>query len=91
MIGCSVARGSATADGGETYSNIEEWLTDIGMENYVNLFEAAGYINLSLCLQLNEGKLMEEVGVTVKGHRHKILKSINNLNDAFRHHSLHNT
>lgn len=82
MIGCSVADGHATGGSGGTYSSIEEWLVDIRMERYVNQFVEAGYNDLGLCWQMNERELTELVGVTVKGHRHKILKSIDNINSA---------
>lgn len=65
-----------------TYSSVQEWLQSIKMERYVKQFENAGYKDLGLCWQLNERDLTDRVGVTVKGHRHKILKSIREVSTS---------
>ncbi len=66
------------------YASVSEWLEDIKMERYVNHFESAGLTDLGLCWQLNDHELAERVGVSVKGHRHKILKSINHATNSMR-------
>ena len=65
-----------------TYSSVQGWLQSIKMERYVKQFEDSGYNDLGLCWQLNDRDLAERVGVSVKGHRHKILKSIREVNTS---------
>ena len=57
---------------------IKDWLSEIKMSSYMSHFTAAGYENLSQLGGMMDSDL-KEMGVTLVGHRNKMLRRIRNL------------
>ncbi|XP_020913964.1 ephrin type-A receptor 4 [Exaiptasia diaphana] len=62
------------ANFGEVKS-VEDWLTQIKMDKYADLFKQAGYVNLEQVKSLEEDDL-KGLGIQLIGHRNKMRKSI---------------
>ncbi|XP_020902227.1 ephrin type-B receptor 1-B [Exaiptasia diaphana] len=62
------------ANFGEVKS-VEDWLTQIKMDKYADLFKQAGYVNLDQVKSLEEDDL-KGLGIQLIGHRNKMRKSI---------------
>ena len=61
-------------------SDISTWLKTLGLERYVEVFES-NEIDLDLAQDLDDESL-EKLGITVMGHRLKILRALKNLPTA---------
>lgn len=59
---------------------IDQMLTDIHLEIYQTLFRILGYKTVSDCAQLNH-ETLQEMGVSLTGHRKRILKKIQELEE----------
>ena len=59
-------------------TSVEEWLDNLKMGRYINLFEKAGFSDLEQVTTLSEEDL-SKMGVKLIGHRNKINKSIKAL------------
>ena len=57
---------------------LREWLESIKMGEYLSNFTTAGYQRPCEMLGIKEDEL-KEMGITLVGHRNKILKGIKNL------------
>ncbi len=57
---------------------LREWLESIKMEEYVKNFKTAGYQRPCELNVIKEDDL-KEMGISLVGHRNKILKGIRNL------------
>ena len=54
---------------------VEEWLGTIKMERYATHFEKHGLTTVNACMQLTR-KDLQDMGITLAGHLHKITASI---------------
>jgi len=52
----------------EEATNVDTWLTSLGLEQYKENFKASGYDNLLVCKNLDDVDL-DKIGVTLSGHR----------------------
>lgn len=59
-------------------SALREWLESIKMADYTKIFEQAGYQRPSELFAIKEDDL-KDMGISLVGHRNKILKGIKNL------------
>ena len=67
--------------GGETsvvYDTVDNWLIDIKMQRYSEVFNQAGYLQMNQVAVITK-KDLEALGITLVGHQRKILKSVGNL------------
>ena len=60
------------------YDSIEEWLTSIKMERYIDHFLQAGFTTMDQVATLTLKDLVE-LGVTLVGHQKKIMNSVQTL------------
>lgn len=63
-------------------TSVEEWLDNLKMRQYVNLFEQAGLSHLDQVTALSEEDL-SKMGVKLIGHRNKLNKSIKAIRKHF--------
>eukprot|EP00118_Oscarella_pearsei_P018030 m.182126 g.182126 ORF g.182126 m.182126 type:complete len:979 (+) comp39287_c0_seq1:30-2966(+) len=68
--------GRDTLQRSRVYESVDSWLADLQMDRYVNQFEEAGYIDMSQLASLSHEVLKDRIGVSIAGHRNKILKSL---------------
>jgi ephrin-B len=57
---------------------VEEWLLDIKMDSYIHIFTQAGLTQLSDLAGLEDSDL-QSIGVSLIGHRNKMLRTIRSL------------
>ena len=67
-----------------TFTSVKDWLEAIEMGMYASNFSKAGYEELSDVVQLTEDKLLNKVGVTLVGHRHKIYERIKEMSEDMK-------
>lgn len=60
------------------FENIEEWLTSIKMERYVDHFLQANYTSMQQVALLSLKDLIH-IGVTLVGHQKKIMNSVQTM------------
>jgi serine/threonine protein phosphatase PrpC len=60
-------------EGGSTPTSVEQWLTEIRLEEYADAFKAAGLTTLVKVSQMTDADL-ESAGVVKMGHRKKLMK-----------------
>lgn len=61
-----------------TYATVEEWLTAIKMDRYIDSFSSAGITTMDKVTRLTL-KDLDTIGVTLLGHQKKIMNSIQTL------------
>ena len=59
-------------EGGSTPTSVEQWLTEIRLEEYADAFKAAGLTTLVKVSQMTDADL-ESAGVVKMGHRKKLM------------------
>lgn len=57
------------------FQSVDEWLRAIKMDRYIPTFQHHGITNIGQCMQLTKMNL-EEMGITLAGHLHKITQSV---------------
>ena len=60
------------------YDTIEDWLTSIKMERYIEHFLQAGYTGMDQVAMISL-KDLSAIGVTLIGHKKKIINSVQTL------------
>lgn len=61
-----------------SYDSIEEWLTSIKMERYIDHFLQSGYNSMDQVAHITPKDLVN-LGVTLIGHQKKIMNSVQTL------------
>ena len=64
------------------FRSVHEWLKFINMEKYSEVFKAANIKSLQKVIRLDDTKL-KGMGITLIGHRNKMLKSIRSMKSQF--------
>ena len=71
------------------YDTVDNWLIDIKMQRYLDVFNQAGYLQMDQVALITK-KDLEALGINLAGHQNKILKSVAslrlNLSDTSGHH-----
>ena len=65
------------------YDSIEKWLQAIKMDRYLETFKQNGFMQPQDCLKLTRESLMD-MGITLSGHQHKILSSVQTANSRLQ-------
>merc|ERR1712228_124081 len=58
---------------------MKEWLIEIGMENYFELFMKNGFNSLEMIKEINDKNDLQFIGIEVKAHQIKLINKINVL------------
>ena len=70
------------------YDTVNNWLVDIKMHRYIEVFTQAGYLQMDQVALIMK-KDLEALGINLAGHQNKILKSVAslrlNISDSGRH------
>ena len=64
------------------FRSVHEWLKFINMDKYSEVFKAANIKSLQKVIRLDDTKL-KGMGITLIGHRNKMLKSIRSMKSQF--------
>jgi len=62
------------------FQSVDDWLRAIKMERYIPVFQRNGINSTHLCMQLTKVDL-EEMGISLAGHLHKLTQSIENAHE----------
>ena len=57
------------------FQSVDEWLQAIKMDRYIPIFQRQGITDIGQCMHLTKIDL-EEMGITLAGHLHKITQSV---------------
>merc|ERR1712156_1058087 len=64
----------------EEKEEIKQWLiNDVGLAKYYSTFVSNGYDSLRFILDIDSEKVLEELGIVLKGHKRRILREIEKL------------